>query len=155
MDLNQIMDNDAIVLNVTATSKKQALKQVAGILATKSGLNERDIFDALVEREKLGSTALGGGVAIPHGKSERAQSIHCVVVRLAEAIEFEAADDEPVDIIVSILAPEQASTDHLKILAKISKVLRDKANTEAIRTAETAADLLATFISANGQSNAA
>lgn len=98
------------------------LSEHAGSL---SGLPSREIFDALLQRERLGSTGVGAGIAIPHGKLAKAQTIFGVFARLERPLDFEALDGAPVDLIFLLVAPESAGADHLKALARIARMLRD------------------------------
>jgi PTS system nitrogen regulatory IIA component len=106
---------------------------VAQRAAKLTGLDERAILDTLLQRERLGSTGIGRGIAIPHGRVQGLQRIVSVFARLEDPIEFEALDDEPVDLIFLLLAPEHAGADHLKALARISRVLREPASIDRLR----------------------
>lgn len=139
MDIGDLVTRDGIIPSLKVKSKKQALQELSVRAAKLSGLPERDIFDALLQRERLASTGLGRGIAIPHAKFKALKSMLCVFARLAEPVAFESLDDEPVDLIFVLLAPEHASGDHLKALARISRLLRDPAAIERIRTARDAA----------------
>ena len=101
-----------------------------------TGLDARDILDTLLQRERLGSTGVGRGIAIPHGRVPALQRIVSVFARLEEPIDFEALDDEPVDLIFLLLAPEHAGADHLKALARISRLLREPASIEKLRASK-------------------
>ena len=106
-------------------SKKQALQEIAEHASTLTGLGEREIFDTLLQRERLGSTGVGNGIAIPHGKLAKFNRIFGLFARLERPIDFEALDGQPVDIIFLLLAPESAGADHLKALARIARHLRE------------------------------
>ncbi len=106
-------------------NKKQAIQELAARAAELTGQNERAILDILLQREKLGSTAVGNGVAIPHGKLPRLGRLFGLFARLERAIDFEALDGAPVDLIFLLLAPEAAGADHLKALARVARLLRD------------------------------
>src|SRR5690606_14444071 len=114
-------------------NEKQLLTELAACASRFCGLQERDIFDVLLQRERLGSTGLGQGVAIPHGKMAGLKQIVGVFARLAEPVDFDAADGEPVDIVFLLLAPEGAGADHLKALARISRLLREGSAVEKLR----------------------
>ncbi len=133
MELTELITPDSVVANLKATSKKQALQEMSRLVAELIGQNERDIFEVLVEREKLGTTGVGDGVAIPHGKLERIEKLHGFFARLDRPVDFESVDDRPVDLIFLLLAPESAGADHLKALASVSRFLRDKDNCEKLR----------------------
>jgi PTS system nitrogen regulatory IIA component len=125
MDLSDLITADAILPALKANSKKQALQALAEKAAEMTALDERQIFDTLLQRERLGSTGVGGGIAIPHGKLPGLDRIRGLFARLAKPIDFEALDDQPVDLIFVILAPESAGADHLKALARIARLLRE------------------------------
>jgi PTS system nitrogen regulatory IIA component len=125
MPLSDIIAPQAIMPALKVNAKKQALAEIAARAAALSGQNERAILDVLIQREKLGSTGIGHGVAIPHGKLPRLDRLFGVFARLERPIDFEALDGEPVDLIFMLLAPEGAGADHLKALALVARVLRD------------------------------
>ena len=125
MDLSALIKPDAVLPSLKANSKKQAIQAIAEKAATLTGLEEREIFETLLQREKLGSTGVGGGIAIPHGKLAKLDHIFGMFARIARPIDFEALDDQPVDLIFLLLAPEGAGADHLKALARIARQLRE------------------------------
>ncbi|MBB4303459.1 PTS system nitrogen regulatory IIA component [Rhodobium orientis] len=125
MDLSDLLSPDSIVPALKANSKKQVIQELAGRAASRVHLPERDIFDTLLQRERLGSTGVGHGVAIPHGKLVALDRLVGIFARLQRPVDFDALDDEPVDIIFLLLAPEGAGADHLKALARIARQLRD------------------------------
>ena len=125
MDLADLIAPEAVYPSLKAKTKKQALQDVAQRAAVLTGLDAREIFDTLLQRERLGSTGVGRGIAIPHGRMPGLPSIVSVFARLDEPIDFEALDNEPVDLIFLLLAPEHAGADHLKALARISRLLRE------------------------------
>lgn len=133
MELNDLLSRDAILPALKAQSKKQAIQEMCEKAAALTGLSEREIFDTILQRERLGSTGVGNGVAIPHGKLTNLNRIQGVFARLAKPIDFEALDDEPVDLIFMLLAPESAGADHLKALARIARVLRHEQIANAVR----------------------
>lgn len=143
MDLADLVRTDGIIPSLKAKTKKAALQELAARAAALTGLDTRDIFDTLVQRERLGSTGLGRGVAIPHVKFKALKSIVCLFARLDEPIPFESLDDEPVDLIFLLLAPEHASGDHLKALARVSRLVREPVTMELLRAAPDAAALRA------------
>ena len=143
MDLADILSADAVIPSLDVTCKKQALSELAEKAAEITKLEQRDIFAALLQRERLGSTGLGRGIAIPHVKFKSLKSIVCLFARLEEPIDFDALDSEPVDLIFLLLAPEHASGDHLKALARISRLLREPKTLERLRTAKDEAALYA------------
>jgi PTS system nitrogen regulatory IIA component len=101
-------------------------------------LSERRIFETLVERERLGTTGVGAGIAIPHGRMSEAKAITGIFARLEHPVDYEAVDSQPVDLVFMLLAPENAGADHLKALARVSRLLRDKQTCEMLRSAPTA-----------------
>ena len=125
MPLNDILAPDAVIAALRVNGKKQALQEMSERAAQVSGLPAREIFDALLQRERLGSTGVGDGIAIPHGKLAKCGRIFGIFARLERPIDFEALDGLPVDLIFLLIAPESAGADHLKALAMIARVLRD------------------------------
>src|SRR5574341_1591510 len=143
MHLGDFISPDSVISSLKAKTKKQLLQELSARAARLTGLPERDIFDVLLQRERLGSTGLGQGIAIPHGKLHGLKRIVGIFARLAEPIDFDAADGEPVDIVFLLLAPEGAGADHLKALARISRLLRDRSTCEKLRGADKADALYA------------
>lgn len=135
MDLCDLLAPDGIIASLRAESKKHALQELSTIAAEKTGLDAREIFNTLLQRERLGSTGLGRGIAIPHVKLEGLDGILCLFARLEQPIEFESHDGEPVDLMFLLLAPPHASGDHLKALARISRVVREPSILDSLRNA--------------------
>lgn len=133
MEIAALITPDCIIPNLKASSKKQALQEMARRAAELNDLPERAVFEVLLERERLGTTGVGHGVAIPHGKLPGLDRLHGVFARLARPINFESIDDQPVDLIFLLLAPESAAAEHLKILARVSRLLRDRSVCEKLR----------------------
>ena len=133
MDLSDMLKSEDVLPALQAGSKRQVLQALAAHAAKATGLDERAIFDVLMQRERLGSTAVGGGVAIPHGRFAGLDSVRGFFARLAAPVDFDAMDHQPVDIVFMLMAPEGAGADHLKALARISRVLRDAALVEKLR----------------------
>ena len=125
MDLSDLIEVPAIMPALKANSKKQLLQLLSEKAAAITGIPEREIFDTIQQRERLGSTGVGNGIAIPHGKLAGARRITGVFARLDQPVDFEALDDQPVDLVFLLLAPEGAGADHLKALSRIARVLRD------------------------------
>lgn len=123
----------SVLAALRAASKKQALQELARRAATLTGISERTIFDVLSERERLGSTGIGTGIGIPHGKLPGLDKLYGLFARLERPIPFDAIDDQPVDLIFVLLAPENAGADHLKALARVSRMLRDRAVCDKLR----------------------
>jgi PTS system nitrogen regulatory IIA component len=134
MLLNTLIGADAVLPALRVNSKKQALQEISEQAAAVSGLPAREIFDTLLQRERLGSTGVGNGIAIPHGKLAKAKGIFAIFARLERPIDYDAQDGAPVDLICALIAPESAGADHLKALARIARVLRDPAFTAKLRS---------------------
>lgn len=143
MEITDLISPAAVIPNLRATSKKQALQDLARKAAEITGLHERAIFDVLLERERLGTTGVGNGIAIPHGKLPAMERLYGVFARLEKPIAFESIDEQPVDLIFLLLAPESAGADHLKALARVSRLLRDKGVCEKLRGTDNADALYA------------
>ncbi|HFD86255.1 MAG TPA: PTS IIA-like nitrogen-regulatory protein PtsN [Gammaproteobacteria bacterium] len=133
MDLGDLITQDAVIPSLKAKSKKQALLELSDKASELIAIDSRQIFDVLLQRERLGSTGVGRGIAIPHGKLTPLTSIFSMFARLDSPIEFDSMDDEPVDLIFLLLAPEHAGADHLKALARISRLLREPSTIEKLR----------------------
>lgn len=150
MEISDLLQPDAVVM-LKASSKKQVLQELAKVAASVTGLGERKIFDTLLERERLGTTGVGNGIAIPHGKLAELDGLHGVFARLEKPVDFDAIDDHPVDLIFLLLAPEQAGADHLKALARVSRLLRDPANCDKLRGASNTDGLYMVLIQTEAQ----
>jgi len=143
MEIADLITPLSVVAQLRAANKKSALQELAKRAAAMTGLPERTIYDVLLERERLGSTGIGMGVGIPHGKVAGLTKLHGFFARLERPIPFEAIDDRPVDLIFLLLAPEDAGADHLKALALVSRLLRDRAACEKLRGTDNADALFA------------
>lgn len=143
MELGDLLTPKGVIPSLKAKSKKQALQELSQRAAELTGLQARELFDTLLQRERLGSTGLGRGIAIPHVKLKGLKKIICLFARLEEPIEFDSLDNEPVDLIFLLLAPEHASGDHLKALARISRLLREPDTINRLRAAKDSAALYA------------
>jgi PTS system nitrogen regulatory IIA component len=141
MALTDLLSPDAIFPALRVNGKKQALQEMSERAGQVSGLPAREIFDALLQRERLGSTGVGDGIAIPHGKLAKCTRIFGIFARLERAIDFEALDGLPVDLIFLLIAPESAGADHLKALAGIARVLRDPVMAAQLRATRDASAL--------------
>lgn len=135
MPLTDLVAPNAILPALKVNNKKQALQELAARAAVLSGHSEKAIFEILMQREKLGSTAIGAGVAIPHGKMPSLTRLFGLFARLDRPIDFEALDGQPVDLVFLLLAPEGAGADHLKALARVSRLLRNQQTCEKLRAA--------------------
>jgi PTS system nitrogen regulatory IIA component len=143
MELSELLTEDSILPMLKVSSKKQALQELAHRAAELTGLDERRIFDVLLERERLGTTGVGRGIAIPHGKLRELERLYGLFARLNGPVDFDAIDDEPVDLIFLLLAPESAGADHLKALARVSRLLRDQAICSKLRSLDEAETIYA------------
>jgi len=143
MEISDLITPAAVISHLRATSKKQALQELARRAAEITGLHERAIFDVLIERERLGTTGVGNGIAIPHGKLPTLERLYGLFARLERPINFDSIDEQPVDLIFLLLAPESAGADHLKALARVSRLLRDKSVCEKLRGTDNADGLYA------------
>lgn len=143
MEIAELLNEDGIIAHLKVSSKKQALQELASRAAAITGEPERQIFDVLLERERLGTTGVGRGIAIPHGKLKDMNRLYGVFARLDTPVDFDAIDDEPVDLIFLLLAPESAGADHLKALARVSRLLRDQTVCAKLRGSEDASAIYA------------
>jgi PTS system nitrogen regulatory IIA component len=135
MNIGDLVDRGAIAPRVTAPGKRQALSVIAEIAARSYRLKTGDVLDALLEREAAGSTGVGYGVAVPHARLGGLGRLRGVFVRLEQPVEFEAVDDRPVDLLFALLAPPEAGGDHLRALARVSRILRQSDLREQLRKA--------------------
>ena len=125
MPLTDLVTPNAVIPALKVNGKKQALQEIAAKAAALTGQSDKAILEILLQREKLGSTGVGNGVAIPHGKLGKLGKVFGLFARLDRAIDFEALDGQPVDLVFLLLAPEGAGADHLKALARVARLLRD------------------------------
>jgi len=137
---------DAVLAQVKASGKKAMLAELAGRAATLFKLDERRLFDRLLERERLGSTGIGGGIAIPHARLGGLAKPCGLFARLIHPVDFDSIDERPVDVVFLLVAPEGAGADHLKALARVSRLLRDRALVEKLRATESADALYALLV---------
>lgn len=154
MALADLLQQDAIIPALRVNSKKQLLQELAAKASKITGLPEREIFDVILQRERLGSTGVGNGIAIPHGKLSSIPRIVGVFARLETPVDFEALDDQPVDLAFLLLAPEGAGADHLKALSRIARVLRDADMVAKLRATDSASAIY-TFLNEEQTSTAA
>lgn len=141
MDLGDLIKPEGVIAALPAKTKKQALSELADKAAAMTGIDARQIFDVLMQREKLCSTGFVRGIAIPHGRLPQLKRVVVLFARLETPIDFEAQDGEPVDLVFLLLAPEHAGADHLKALARISRLVRDPMATEKLRASRDRAAL--------------
>ena len=138
-----LVSPNAIIPALKVNGKKQALQEIAAKAAALTGQSERAILEILLQREKLGSTGVGNGVAIPHGKLAKLANVFGLFARLERPVDFEALDGQPVDLVFLLLAPEGAGADHLKALARVARLLRDPEVARKLRNSRDADALYA------------
>ena len=143
MPLLDFLDPQAVLPALRVNGKKQALQELASHAARITGITDTAIYEALLQRERLGSTGIGEGIAIPHGKLPGLTRIFGLVARLEKPVDFEALDAQPVDVLFLLLAPEGAGADHLKALARVARVLREPGLIERVRATRNASALYA------------
>ena len=146
MQISDLIEADSVFCNLQASSKKHLLQTLAGEASRMTGLSERDILERILERERLGTTGVGNGVAIPHGKFSELECVHSLFATLKNPVEYESVDDEPVDLVCLLLAPEESGTDHLRALAKMSQLLRNADYCERLRSTNSNASLFECLI---------
>jgi len=154
MQIDDLIGSNGVITNLRVTSKKQALQELAKRAAEVTGQPERAIFEVLIERERLGTTGVGNGIAIPHGKLPGLDRLYALFARLETPVDFDSIDEQPVDLICVLLAPETAGADHLKALARVSRLLRDRVTCEKLRGTDSA-DALHALLSESAASHAA
>ncbi len=136
MEISSLVTPDGVVPRLRSASKKQVLQELARHASRIANTDERVIFDALLERERLGSTGVGLGIAIPHAKLPGLPCLHGVFARTTSPIDFDSVDEQPVDLVFLLLAPEDAGADHLKALARVSRLLRNHDICQKLRGAD-------------------
>ncbi len=154
MDLGDLISPQAVLSSIKCQSKKQVLLRMCACAQDITGIDKRDVFEVVMQRERLGSTGIGNGLAIPHGKLDALDRIVVVFARLEQPVDFEAIDDEPVDLVFLLLAPAGAGADHLKALSRISRLMREPAAAARLRQCITD-DALFAVLSEPKASNAA
>ncbi len=141
VDLAGLLSDGRILLDLRATSKRQLITKLAEAAAGDLGIAADEVLAALMERERLGTTAVGHGLAIPHAKLDAIDAVVGLLARTEAPIDFDAADEGKVDLFFALLAPSHAGADHLKALAKVSRVLRDADRRAKLRRADDAAEV--------------
>lgn len=149
MHLADFLDYDAIKTGLSGGNKKSLLQQLASFAAQRLDVDPAAVAASLIEREQLGSTGFGNGVAIPHGKIDGLKAIYCLFARLAEPLDYKAIDGRPVDLVFLLLSPADAGAEHLKALAAISRVTRNAATLEKMRGARSRDALAAVLMAAD------
>ena len=143
LEVSDLVTPRGVVAQLRAPTKRQVLQELARRAAAATGIADKRLYEALVERERLGTTGIGSGVAIPHCRLPELTALHGIFARLEKPIPYEAIDDQPVDLVFLLLAPVDAGAEHLKALARVSRLLRDKATCEKLRGANSADALYA------------
>ncbi len=143
MRLSEIMSVNSVVLSLKANNKRQLLQELAQKASELTGINDRTIFDTILERENLGSTGFGGGTALPHGRLSELDKVFGLFVRLNSPIDFDAIDNKPVDLVFLLLSPESNGADHLTALAQISRILKDEETCTKLRAASSKDEIYA------------
>lgn len=143
--LVNLLSAEQVVLGLDASSKKRVFEQAGILFESRLGLARSIIFDSLFAREKLGSTGLGQGVAIPHGRIKGLKQASGAFLRLEHPVPFDSPDGRPVDLLFVLLVPEQATEQHLQILSELAQRFSDRAFREKLQTAETPEAILALF----------
>ena len=143
MNIDDMLSDDAFLMNFDGTSKKQVLDELSKLAGIKLGVNSRTLLENLTKREKLGSTAVGNGIAIPHANVATIDRPFVFVSTLVNGLDFNSTDDLPVDIIFLLIAPDNKGSEHLQALALISRLLRNKELTTKLRGCKSAESALA------------
>lgn len=151
MDFTQFLVGGAVVADLPTANKKTLFQALAQLAERELGQNAREVLERLQERERLGTTGFGGGIAIPHGRMPKLDGIRAAFVRLEKPIDYGAIDDLPVDLVFMMLSPADAGADHLKALAQVSRRLRDRAFLAKLRGAGSPDALYALFASAEAR----
>jgi PTS system nitrogen regulatory IIA component len=143
MELADILSEEAVLVGTNITNKRDVLVTLSEKAAALSGQPASEIFEALNDREQLGSTGLGNGIAVPHGKFAALKGVMAVFLKLDRPVDFESVDDQPVDVVMMLLAPMGAGADHLKALARVARILRTDSVLDALRRTDDPARLYA------------
>ena len=151
MHLSDFLDFDAIKTSLPGGNKRSLLQQLANVAGNRLGADSATILASLTEREQLGSTGFGQGVAIPHGKIEELNRIYCLFARLSEPLDYKAIDGRPVDLVFLLLSPPDAGAEHLKALAAISRVTRHMPTLDQMRGARSRDALTAVLLGADAR----
>lgn len=141
MALSALIGPDSVFVGLKGNSKKQVLQELAGPIARVCGAAEREVFDTLLQRERLGTTGIGKGIAVPHGRIRGLSRLHGFFLRLARPVDFDAPDSQPVDLLFVLLAPDGAGADHLRALARVARLLRAPGFADGLRQTEDVAAL--------------
>ena len=150
MNFEQVLTPDSVALDISLTDKSGTIAHVASLLASEAGVATELVEGALLAREALGSTGVGGGIALPHARLHLLYKTHAVFLRLLQPIGFEANDSRPVDLVCAIIAPDEPSGELLKAVSALSRVLRDSEKTAALRQSHDAEEARAILLGSNG-----
>jgi len=153
MTLSTLIPPGGVIVELAASNRKQALAGLAELAERVLGAASRPVLDAVIEREKLGSTGVGNGVAIPHARTNLVNRVCGVFARLKQPVDFDAVDGQPADLVFMLLAPENASAEHLRALAQVSRFFRREALRRAVRTAPDA-DAIAALLAGGVETGA-
>lgn len=143
MNITDIMTEKNIFIGLKVNGKRDLLQEIASKIAERSGLDERTIFDTLLERESLGSTGFGSGVALPHGRFSDLDKVQAYLFKTSSPVDFEAIDNKPVDLLFVLISPEDSGADHLTALAQISRILKDEGICSQLRQMNTPLEIFA------------
>ena len=143
MQIADLLSPEGVIAALKVQGKKQLLQELSARAATIVHIPERRVYETLTERERLGTTGVGQGIAIPHGRLANIDKIAGVFARLETPIEYDAVDNQPVDLVFMLLAPEGAGADHLKALARVSRLLRNQTACDKLRAAKSSEALYA------------
>jgi PTS system nitrogen regulatory IIA component len=154
MEIADLLALRGVMAQLRVSNKKAALQEIARRAAAMTGIAERQIYDVLAERERLGSTGIGRGIAVPHGKLAGLPRLYGLFARLERPISFDSIDDQPVDLVFTLLAPAEAGAEHLRALARVSRLLRDSAICQKLRGTDNA-DALYALLTDRSESHAA
>jgi len=149
MQIDEILTIDNIYCAIECSSKKNALEFIANELGKSYGCGSQEIFDSLITRERLGSTGLGKGIAIPHGRMKHSEKTIAGFMQLKEKIDFDAMDNQPVDLIFALLVPENSTQEHLQILAKLAELFAKDQFTQQLRSSAAPEEILALLTQEN------
>ncbi len=150
MQVREILNPDSIVLDIDVSSGKQLFRQVAQVAAQHTSISERSILNALIERERLGSTAIGGGISIPHARFPELIQPVGYFIRPAQPIDMDSVDDKPIVIVFVLLAPDNADSEHLKLLGRIARIVRNDTNKDILKSARNPDDIMVILTSEDG-----
>lgn len=147
MEISQLLSAERVVCNIAVSSKKRALEAVSNLLAESSGteLSDIDIFDGLIAREKLGSTGLGHGVAIPHGRFKDIDEVVAVFIKFEQGVDFDAIDGASVDLVFALMVPQESTEEHLQLLASLAEFFSDASVRQRLRKSSSSAEILEVF----------